>query len=54
MMPRILEVKNGKAEPERCGVCEYCRQTKVLTAPIDFELVGFNNRELNVILKGEI
>ncbi|MEG0471346.1 MAG: PD-(D/E)XK nuclease-like domain-containing protein [Solibacillus sp.] len=53
-LPHILEVKNGEIEPKRCGVCEYCRQTKVLKEPIDFELVGYNNAELNMILKGEI
>ncbi len=32
-LPRIDEVKNGGAdvEPERCGECEWCRQSKVLT-----------------------
>ena len=44
-MPRILAVKSGRAEPERCGVCEYCRATKRLTEPIDFELVGLSNAE---------
>ena len=45
-MPRILAVKNGEVKAERCGVCEYCRSTKVLTEPIDFELVGFSTREI--------
>ena len=48
-MPRILAVKSGKAEPERCGVCEYCRATKKLKAPIDFELVGLSTAEKNAI-----
>ena len=48
-MPRILAVKSGKAEPERCGVCEYCRATKQLKAPIDFELVGLSTAEKNAI-----
>lgn len=30
-------VKMGEIEPERCGKCEYCKQTKRLTAPIVFE-----------------
>lgn len=30
-MPRIIEVKAGREEPNRCGVCEYCRATKKLT-----------------------
>lgn len=33
-MPHILEVKSGAVEPERCNVCKYCRDTKVLTRPI--------------------
>lgn len=53
LMPRILQVKSGKAEAERCGVCEYCRQTKILTKPIEFEDVGFSNKELKA-LRGEM
>lgn len=49
-MPRILEVKGGLVEPEPCGVCDYCKSVKVLTKPIDFELVGFDNREIKRIL----
>lgn len=30
-MPRIIDVKAGKTEPKRCGVCQYCLSTKVLT-----------------------
>ena len=48
-MPRILAVKSGTAEPERCGVCEYCRATNKLKAPIDFELVGLSTAEKNAI-----
>lgn len=44
-MPRILGVKSGKFPAERCGVCEYCRSTKVITEPIDFELVGLSAAE---------
>jgi hypothetical protein len=44
-MPRILAVKSGKYPPHRCGVCEYCRSTKVITEPIDFELVGLSLAE---------
>lgn len=48
-MPRILAVKNGTVEPHRCGVCDYCKATKVLTEPIDMDLVGFNNYEIEMI-----
>jgi len=30
-MPRIKEVKAGNLKPNRCGGCEYCLKTKVLT-----------------------
>lgn len=48
-LPRILAVKAGQVEPERCGVCEYCRATKKLIEPIDFELVGLSNAERKAI-----
>jgi hypothetical protein len=44
-MPRILGVKYGGIPPIRCGVCEYCRSTKVIDEPIDFELVGLSAAE---------
>lgn len=52
-MPRILAVKAGLKQPERCGVCDYCRSTKVLTEPIDFELVGLSWSERKAIF-GEL
>ena len=36
-MPRILDVKNGKVEPERCEQCNCCKHSKVLTKPITVE-----------------
>lgn len=48
-IPRILAVKAGLIAPERCGVCEYCRATKRLTAPLDFEMVGLSNAEKKAI-----
>lgn len=45
-MPHILAVKRGDIAPERCGVCPYCRATKVLTAPISSEDVGFSAKQL--------
>lgn len=35
-MPRILKVKAGLVEPDRCEVCPYCVFTKILTRPIHF------------------
>lgn len=49
-MPHILAVKSGKIQPQRCGVCEYCRATKMLTEPINFEMVGLSAAERVVIL----
>jgi hypothetical protein len=48
-MPHILAVKEGREEAQRCGVCDYCRATKKLTAPIDFELVGLSTPEILAI-----
>ncbi len=31
---RIKKLKSGEEEPERCGKCDYCKQTKVITKPI--------------------
>jgi hypothetical protein len=45
-LPHILEVKAGRVMPERCGVCDYCKATKILSGPVDFEDVGFSNYEL--------
>lgn len=44
-MPHILAVKSGAIPAARCGVCEYCRSTKTITEPIDFELVGLSLAE---------
>lgn len=51
-MPRILAVKSGEIPPMRCGVCEYCRATKMLTEPIDFEMVGLSAAERLAVLGG--
>lgn len=48
-MPRILAIKSGKLKPQRCGVCEYCRATKMLTEPMDFEMVGLTANEIRAI-----
>lgn len=51
-MPRLLAVKSGRIPPHRCGVCEYCRKTKILEEPVDFELVGLSAAERRAILGG--
>jgi len=35
-MPHILDVKSGEIEPTRCEKCDYCKNTKVLKAPVYF------------------
>ena len=41
-MPRILQVKEYGAEPDRCELCDCCRYNRVLTEPISIsELTGF-------------
>lgn len=49
-MPHILAVKSGAVAPERCGVCDYCRATKMIEEPIDFEMVGLSTAEKKAIL----
>lgn len=45
-LPRIIEVKNGNVDPERCEVCDYCAQTIVLTEPIDSDLLGLSTKQI--------
>lgn len=35
-MQRIMKVKSGTVKPKRCGVCEYCRQTKKLSRIVPY------------------
>ena len=38
---RIKDLKEGKADPVHCGVCPFCRSTKVLNHPVHFsELIN--------------
>lgn len=36
-MPAILAVKYGEVEPIRCGKCDYCKATEMLTGPVRME-----------------
>lgn len=36
-LPLYDAMKQGKAEPERCEKCAYCRGSKKLTGPVEFE-----------------
>lgn len=44
-MPRVLAYKSGELPAPGCGVCPYCRSKKKATV-IDFEMVGFSNKDL--------
>lgn len=33
-MPRVLRVKSGEVEPDRCELCDCCRKNRVLKRPI--------------------
>lgn len=36
-LPEFDAVKQGKAEPSRCGSCAWCRQSKKLTGAVEYE-----------------
>ena len=38
---RYQKIKQGIIKPERCGHCDYCKMTKVLTAPISMEELDY-------------
>jgi hypothetical protein len=38
--PRFADIKKGLIEPTRCGKCDWCKQTKVLTEIIDYTQIG--------------
>ena len=44
-LPRIVAVKNGEVAPERCGDCDFCADTEVLTEPIDSDLLGMSAKQ---------
>lgn len=33
-LPHVLDVKYGRIKPIRCGLCDYCAETHVITRPI--------------------
>ena len=36
-MASVLAVKNGEVEPFRCGRCDYCKTTEILTGPVSMD-----------------
>jgi len=42
-LPRIIDIRNGVVDPERCNSCDYCRSTKKIIKPIHYlDLLGGN------------
>lgn len=39
---RVLRVKNGEAEPDRCELCDCCIHNRVLTRPISIDELTIN------------
>lgn len=35
--PKYAAIKDGAVEPKRCGKCDWCRDTKKLAGPIEYE-----------------
>lgn len=33
-------IKTGVIDPDRCGTCDYCKKTKVITSPSEYEMLG--------------
>ena len=54
-LPYFQKIKNGEIEPERCECydCDFCTQSKVLTEPIPYELLGMSTAQLKA-MRGEI
>ena len=48
---RFQDIKDGKIQPERCEShdCPYCRWSKVLTEPIDSNLLGRSKKDLDIM-----
>lgn len=44
-MAQIYRVKNGWLKPRRCGMCEYCRSTKVLKKIVPYYVLNPKFRE---------
>ena len=37
-LPEFQAIKEGKEDPERCGHCAWCRQSKVLSEPVEYKM----------------
>lgn len=36
LAPRFQQLKEGKLTPQRCGDCDWCRFTEILTGPVNY------------------
>jgi hypothetical protein len=54
-IPHFQKIKSGEIEPERCESydCDFCTESKVLTEPIPYELLGMSTAQLKA-MRGEI
>ncbi len=54
-LPYFQKIKLGEIEPERCECydCDFCTESKVLTEPVPYELVGMSTAQLKA-MRGEI
>lgn len=39
-MPRIIQLRNGEVEPDRCEMCDCCRHNRILTAPVSLSMLN--------------
>ena len=48
LAPRYYAIKKGEIEPTRCDEydCNYCTETKIITAPIDSNHLGLSPRQI--------
>lgn len=44
-LERIVALKEGKITPKRCERCDYCRSTKVIKAPVDYNTLSYEGEE---------
>ena len=55
LAPIFQKIKNGEIPPERCNEydCDYCTTTKVITEPIDYELLAMSTKQIKA-MRGDI
>lgn len=51
-IPRIMAIRNGEIEPERCGECEHCRLHSEAYL-MDYTMVGYTKSELEFLEREE-